>query len=380
MASKIEWTDETWNPVVGCSIVSPGCTNCYAMKMAGRLEAMARADRERHFVPGPQDQYLGTTQKTKAGFVWTGKIGVASDEALTKPLRWRRPRRIFVNSMGDLFADGVPDEKIDRVFAVMIAADHHTYQVLTKRPDRMRDYLGQPGPQSGARAAALRRAYRELGLGDDLPSGFWFKPHIWLGASAEDQQRLDERLPALLDCSGFGLKFLSLEPLLGPIDLDFRNDHCDLCGGTGILARWPKGKCHVCNGRGRVLINGAPRREAYKAVSWVVVGGESGPKARPCWVPDVRSIVRQCESVGVPVFTKQLGADVQDRNDAGFDGMFPHHWPDMDPADVEHDLTGRCDGYQGAPVRVRLRDRKGGDMAEWPLDLRVRQMPEIVHA
>lgn len=370
-ASNIEWTQATWNPIAGCQIVSPGCTNCYAMKMAARHEAMSTAQ-------GRVSPYAGLTRKTKAGAVWNGEMRLV-ESALRLPLTWRKPRTIFVNSMSDLFAEGVPESYIDQIFAVMIAADRHTYQVLTKRPDRMRDYLGQPGPASGARASAIRRAYQGLGLGDDLPSGFWFKQHIWLGASAEDQPRLDQRLPALLDCSGFGPRFLSLEPFLGQIDLDFRWDHCDLCGGTGILGRWPKGKCHVCNGRGTVLINGEPRRGGYRSVQWVIVGGESGPGSRACWVPDVRSIVRQCTRVGVPVFVKQLGADVQDRNDAGFDGLFPHHWPDMDPADVEHDLKGFRDGYQGAPVRVHLRDRKGADTAEWPEDLRFRQSPEIAH-
>ena len=115
-------------------------------------------------------------------------------------------------------------------------------------------------------------------------------------------------------------------------------------------------------------------------IDLIIVGGESGPGSRPCWTPAVRSVVRQCERAGVTVFVKQLGANVQDRNDAGFDGEEPNHWPDMDPADVEHDLTGYRDGYQGAPVRVHLRDRKGADMEEWPEDLRIRQLPEVAHA
>jgi protein gp37 len=132
--SKIEWTEKTWNPIVGCSIVSPGCTNCYAMKMAARLEAMARADAR------STQHYLGTTQRSKAGPVWTGKVALAPERILLEPLSRKKPTTYFVNSMGDFFHESVPDAWIDSVFAVMALCPQHTFQVLTKRSARMRAY------------------------------------------------------------------------------------------------------------------------------------------------------------------------------------------------------------------------------------------------
>ena len=130
--SKIEWTEATWNPIVGCSVVSPGCTNCYAMKMAARIEAMAIGQTTKNGSPGlAPTHYAGTTQSSKAGPVWTGKVALAPDHILTQPLRWKRPRTIFVNSMGDLFHEDVPDEWIDRVFAIIALCPQHTFQVLT---------------------------------------------------------------------------------------------------------------------------------------------------------------------------------------------------------------------------------------------------------
>ena len=148
MSTNIEWTDETWNPIVGCSVVSPGCTNCYAMKQAARIEMMHEGRHAPHAKPGdpefPTTPYAGLTQPSKAGAVWTGKVALASDETLTKPLRWKRGRRIFVNSMGDLFHESVPDAWIDRVFAVMALAPQHVFQVLTKRSKRMMIYCSDP--------------------------------------------------------------------------------------------------------------------------------------------------------------------------------------------------------------------------------------------
>ncbi len=130
--SKIEWCMDTWNPTVGCSIVSPGCTNCYAMRMAARLEAMG------------QPIYAGMTQPSKAGPVWTGKVELSNWGQVIRPLSWKRPRRIFVNSMSDLFHESLSDEAIDKVFAVMALCPQHTFQVLTKRAERMRAYSSDP--------------------------------------------------------------------------------------------------------------------------------------------------------------------------------------------------------------------------------------------
>ena len=220
--SAIEWTNATWNPVVGCSVVSPGCTRCYAMRMAARLARMGVA------------RYAGLTADTKAGPVWTGAVRAAPDETIAQPLRWLRPRRVFVTSTGDLFHPAVPFALAMRIWAVMEAAPQHTYQVLTKRPDRM--------------LAFLRLCVR--------PS-----PHIWLGTSAEDQVRFDERSPAMAQIAALGWRtWCSAEPLLGPLDI---------AAGTGWLR-------------------------------WLVVGGESGPGARPMLPRWVDSLRQQCAAAGSP--------------------------------------------------------------------------------
>lgn len=291
--THIEWTDATWNPITGCSVVSPGCANCYAMKLAGtRLKD----------IPSRQ----GLTRASKAGPVWTGEVRL-NEEWLDQPLRWSRPRRIFVCAHGDLFHESVPDEWIDRVFAVMALAPQHTFQVLTKRTDRLRRYLGEPGSHRvRARFAAIHSAARRIG--GEMPSAFWFMQHIWLGFSAEDQPRFNARWADMKHVTRFGPRWASLEPLLGPIDLQVSHDWCDLCGGTGMLARWPKGRCHVCRGKGRVAIMGPPERHFYPALDWVVVGGESGPGARPMHPDWARSLRDQCAEAGVPFLFKQWGA------------------------------------------------------------------------
>jgi protein gp37 len=206
--TQIEWTDATWNPIVGCSIVSKGCTNCYAMKVAG-----ARLDGNPN-----TPHYAGTTTKTKAGPVWTGKVALAPEATLLKPLSWKKPRRIFVNSMGDLFAEGVPDEWIDKVFAVMAIASQHVFQVLTKRPDRMRDYarsrFGGPGELwlEGA-IAAIAGSNSDVGGVPDEPLS-----NVHLGVSVEDQATANERIPILLDTPA-AVRWISAEPLLSRVDL-----------------------------------------------------------------------------------------------------------------------------------------------------------------
>jgi protein gp37 len=174
--SDIEWTDATWNPVAGCSMISPGCTNCYAMRMAALLQSMD--------LPA----YRGTTRKSGGRPVWTGKINLI-EKALDVPLRWRKPRKIFVNSMSDIFQDGVPDEFIQRVWRVMLSADQHVYQVLTKRPDNMRDVLKRIGVRS--------------------------PPHIWLGTSIENADHA-YRISELSDVPA-NVRFVSFEPLLGAV-------------------------------------------------------------------------------------------------------------------------------------------------------------------
>ena len=213
--TKIEWTDATWNPITGCNVVSPGCTNCYAMKLAGR--------RLRH-----HPSRAGLTEASKSGPVWNGKVRLNADW-LDQPLRWAKPRRVFVCAHGDLFHESVPDEWIDGVFAVMALAPQHQFQVLTKRPARMREYMASIDNNDGGRLHGFRHALVE-GMAQKIhhertsedPS-LWLAVHlplsnIWLGVSVEDQERADERIPPLLETPA-AVRFISAEPMLGPIDL-----------------------------------------------------------------------------------------------------------------------------------------------------------------
>ncbi|KOX55116.1 hypothetical protein ADL19_13530 [Streptomyces purpurogeneiscleroticus] len=278
--SSIEWTEQTWNPIVGCSVVSPGCTNCYAMRMAARLERMG------------QDRYRGLTRPSKAGAVWTGEMRFV-DEALTLPLRRRKPTTWFVNSMSDLFHESVPDEWIDCVFAVMALTPTHTFQVLTKRAARMRAYLSDldtPGRIRGwiesheAHSGPVAH-FPHLG-----PEGRWPLPNVWLGVSAEDQRRADERVPDLLFTPA-AVRFVSAEPLLGPIDFD--------------RIRIGNDALHVWNALGqRIGDIGA----AGVRLDWVIVGGESGPGARPMHPDWARQIRDACAAADVAFHFKQHGA------------------------------------------------------------------------
>lgn len=227
--SEIEWTEATWNPVAGCSLVSPGCTNCYAMRMAARLQAMG------------MEKYKGTTRKSGRRHVWTGRVNLDS-KSLTAPLTWRKPQRIFVNSMSDLFQEALAEESVRRIWQVMEQANWHTYQItyqiLTKRPDRMLALLSQPA--------------------------FEILPHVWLGTSVESEEhvsRIDHlrRTPA-------AVRFVSFEPLLGPIpNPNLANIH------------------------------------------WAIVGGESGPGARPMQTEWAEGLRDACLRQGVAFFFKQWG-------------------------------------------------------------------------
>jgi protein gp37 len=276
--SKIEWTDATWNPVTGCSVVSPGCTNCYAMRLAGTRLA---------HLPSR----VGLTQDSKAGPVWTGEVRF-NEEWLTQPLGWRKPRMIFVCAHGDLFHEAVPDDVIDRVFAVMALARQHRFQVLTKRSARMRTYMNDllgsgrwltwPDPRHGGDAFCAISANPER-----------LFPHVWLGVSVEDQARADERIPDLL-ATPAAVRWVSAEPLLGPVDL------------TRIS---PSGDGYAINAlRGYVHDFGIPHMDADGKLDWVVVGGESGPSARTWdgFTDAARSIRDQCQDAGVAFFMKQM--------------------------------------------------------------------------
>ena len=254
--TAIEWTDEAWNPVTGCTKVSPGCAHCYAETFAERFRG----------VPGhPFEQ--GFDLK-----LWP--------ERLTKPFTWKKPRKVFVNSMSDLFHEDVPFEFIDRVFAVMALTPQHTYQLLTKRPERMREYVQSRAASSEARVGIILGA---LMVGAMQPGNVpWPLPNVWLGTSTENQHWLDIRVPELL-ATPAAVRFLSCEPLLGPLDLRLTSEtHRCECGEIRMHCGCP-------------------------GIAWVIVGGESGPKARPFDLAWARSIVSQCRAAGVACFYKQGG-------------------------------------------------------------------------
>ena len=335
MPSKIEWTGETWNPIAGCSIVSPGCTNCYAMRMAARIERMS---------PG-LEHYRGLTKPSKAGPVWTGKVALAPERTLLEPLRRRKPTTYFVNSMSDLFHEDVPEEWIDRVFAVMALCPQHTFQVLTKRSGRMRSYVSdniialRERIDAAARAVGFTTRFMHSCLHD------WPLPNVWLGVSAERQPEADARIPDLL-ATPAAVRFVSAEPLLGPVD--FTRARTPSGDQINVLRHVARGVGHD----GSITIGGRTTRMGpveveigQPSLDWIIVGGESGPGARPMSIEWARDIVRQCKSAGVSVFMKQLGSEPRE-------GTNPSQW-------------GRYFGSTG----------KGGEPAEWPDDLRIREMP-----
>jgi protein gp37 len=265
--TTIEWTrnedgtaGRTWNPVSGCTKVSPGCDHCYAEGIARRF-AGSKA------FPNGFDVTL-------------------HPERLNDPLRWRKPTRVFVNSMSDLFHDDIPTEYIAKVFAVMAATPQHTYQVLTKRPGRMKSLIGDPRYGGGQ---ALLEAAHEKATAEALYDAPWPLPNVWLGVSAEDQHWAEVRINPLL-ATAAAVRFVSAEPLLGAIDL--RN----LKARNGALI-----DCLAGDVKG-------PNGEVYAAcpgsVSWVIAGAESGPGARPMDVEWVRSLRDQCNG-GAAFFYKQ---------------------------------------------------------------------------
>jgi protein gp37 len=264
--TNIEWTDATWNPIRGCSVVSEGCRNCYAMQVAARFNQ-------------PGQAYEGLAYRNESGAHWTGEVALV-EKHLEDPLRWKRPRRIFVNSMSDLFHESVPDEWIDRIFAVMADAvgsgSGHTFQILTKRPERMLAYCSDV--ETPRRIDSFMRGYGTTRAGScTLPLS-----DVWLGVSIENQKTADERIPLLLKTTA-AVRFVSAEPLLGPMPEYFHQ----------WLAR-------------RELIGASI--VSSQGIDWVIVGGESGTHARPMHPDWARSLRDQCVAAGVPFFFKQFGA------------------------------------------------------------------------
>lgn len=467
--SKIAWTDKTWNPVRGCSRVSAGCENCYAERFAHRNLG---------------GHYEGLTRMTSHGPRWTGEVRCIP-EKLEEPLHWRKPRRVFANSMSDLFHEKVPDEFLDKAFAVMARAGHHQYQLLTKRSERMRAYVSDPGrgaavaraigrigdrrprqdlavkeatregrsdrrrvrdrnqnqplPARSCRVHDARRlpigdddyqgqedhslcaqgcldalqradpsgphdqspqrsegrqspqqsgggdlltaapartrnaqcepepasrraqpegsAHGKTGQGDPPPEGErchgedhrrtirdetkgdlgdlppedlaahldWPLPNVWLGVSVEDQPTADERIPLLLQTPA-AVRWVSYEPALAAVDFS-----------SWLWLEWQRPETYGDLG------------DAGPMISWLAVGGESGPGARPCHVNSIRSARDQCHAAGVPCFIKQVGSRPFGPRVNGHPDNILGEWP--------------------------LKSRNGANPAEWPEDLRVREWP-----
>ncbi len=322
--SKIEWTQQTWNPIAGCSPVSEGCRNCYAAREAIRLQenptVQIRAKYEGTAVMRGADAHRRA--------VFTGRVNLAP-QLLGLPLRWKRPRRVFVNSMSDLFHEKVPITFIAHVFAVMAATPRHTYQVLTKRPEWMATLLNDEYFWQQVHGFGMEQwwdvdALATIGeIGPLHPL-----VNVWLGTSVEDQAAADERIPHLLRTTA-AVRFLSCEPLIGPVDL------------TGFF-----------------LIPVADRGSFDSPIDWVIAGGESGPGARPCDIDWLYTIRDACRDFQVPLFVKQLGAQP-----------------------IAADLTHTRSGYALLPdssgYALMMRSPKGGDPSEWPETLRIREYPNI---
>ena len=257
--TKIEWTNETWNPIIGCNKVSLGCDNCYAEKMAYRLMHMPYGA-DYQFVLS--DNGKSDPEKYKNLPKWNGETHFQKSQ-LDNPLKWKKPRMIFVVSMGDLFHESIPFEWIDKVFEVIFQTPQHTYQILTKRPERMKKYFEHQN-----------ELLKDLG-------GYSPPPFIWLGVTAENQEQANKRIPILLEIPA-AIRFVSIEPMLSKIDI----------------------QKYLTPGA-----DGLPEEvERYHDwIDWVICGGESGSKARPMHPDWTRSLRDQCKKIGTPFFFKQWG-------------------------------------------------------------------------
>lgn len=324
----IAWTDATWNPIRGCSRVSEGCRNCYAERIAARFSDV-----------GKPFEGFASIGPRRGAHGWTGKVALVP-EKLEEPLHWRKPRRVFVNSMSDLFHEKLANEDIAAVFGVMAGCPQISFQVLTKRPERMLEWFAwaADSPPISALARCVVEAENRLRRWPVYQPAFrvpWPLPNVWLGVSVEDQRTADERIPMLLEVPAV-VRFVSYEPALGPVDCgDFFGRYREI--GAKLLA----------------------------IPDWLIVGGESGPKARPFNVAWARSAIRQCRDAGVPVFMKQLGA-----NPVPLSGMRLESF---------NALTGRRHRGWIDDGPHAISDPAGADPSEWPIDLRVREFPEVAH-
>lgn len=317
--TKIQWATHTFSPWEGCTKISPGCANCYAEARNHRF--------------GMDNWGKGKPRRRTSAATWRN------------PVKWNlkienqeRPR-VFP-SLCDPFDEEVPIARLADFLKLIHDTPNLDWLLLTKRPENCVTRLNET-------LEYCRYNHSGLLEGAAYFIGTWLNskpPHnVWLGVSVEDQKRADERIPELLKIPAV-VRFLSVEPLLEQVDLRLqsRDDFSDSGHGVG----------------------------RFKKIDWAIFGGESGPGARPCNIEWIRDGMRQCRAAGVPVFVKQLGGHVIDRNDAGFDGD-DGEWPmDTHYREIDH-------GYQGAPIRILLKDKKGGEPCEWPEDLRVREFPKL---
>ncbi|QUM73315.1 phage Gp37/Gp68 family protein [Sphingopyxis granuli] len=332
--SAIEWTDATVNAINGCSLASPGCTNCYAMRLAGtRMKN--------------HPSRKGLTVDTKAGPVWNGEVRLV-ESALLQPLCWQRSRIIFWNAHGDTFHDAVPDEWIDLMFAVMAMTPQHKHLVLTKRSARMRAYLSDDNFRGRISDMVCAWPADRIGTGNEFIADWRLMahhplPNVWLGVSVEDQARADERIPDLLATPAAG-RFLSCEPLLGPIDLrwiaepDEEKDGvidallgCNWIDGMGWGTEFrPVRPGHEDRVMTRRVCSSEEEILAARKIDGVIVGGESGPGARPMHPAWTRSLRDQCAAAGVDFHFKQWGniAPLQSARPVEGEGAGIVAWPD----------------------------------------------------
>jgi protein gp37 len=284
-STSIEWTEKVWNATTGCDKISDGCDNCYALTLAKRLKGMGSAKYQNDGDPRTSGPGFGVT---------------IHPDALTDPLRWRKPTTVFVNSMSDLFHARVPRDFISQVFATMLLTPQHTYQILTKRPERMQRILGEYSFWGGVVADAMEMFEKSGGTPSPTqtqPGGQCALLNVWLGSSIESDKYV--RRADALRATPAAIRFISAEPLLGPLpSLDLTD------------------------------------------INWLIAGGESGPGSRPMDLDWVRDLIAKCRESGTAPFVKQLGA---------------------------LQTTGP-------------KDKKGGDWATWPADLRIREYPTTTEA
>jgi protein gp37 len=347
MSTKIEWTSETWNFLRGCSRDNEECDRCYAMVQVHR------------HLQGELDDGLTKLRPKGAprpGVDWTGVVKVI-EPRLALPLSWQKARKVFVNSMSDLFHPAVPFEVIAAAFGIMAATPRHTYQVLTKRPDVAAKFFAW-AEEAGAKydlltdgmpPALLACAWEACTLNVErinedtefttpttrVFGHAWPLPNVQLGVSAGRPGTANEKVPALLKLPA-AVRWVSAEPLLD------ETDFTKLALADGLMLNALNGAITKPSHRGIVM---GPK------LDWIVVGGESGTKARRCDIEWIRSIIAQCQKAGTPVFVKQLGSA-------------PVFYP-----------GNEATGYEGIPQILELDHNKGGEINEWPEDLRVRQWP-----